>query len=204
MEIIILVVALLLSLTLHEFAHALAGDMLGDSTARQEGRISLNPLAHIDPFMTLLLPLMLIILGSPVVFGAAKPVPFKPWALRYGKWGAAMVAAAGPLTNLLMVLVFGLWLRFIPVGDVGAGLLGALVLVNAGFFVFNMIPFPPLDGSRVLYAAAPEPLRDIMDRIERAGLAAIFVFLFLGYRFISPVISAAVGGLVNWITPGLL
>jgi Zn-dependent protease len=204
MEIVILIVSLLLSLTLHEFAHALTGDLLGDETARREGRISLNPMAHIDPFLTLLLPVMLILLGSPVIFGAAKPVPFNPWAVRYGKWGAAMVAAAGPATNLLMVLVFGLWLRFMPVGELGAQFLGALVLVNAGFFVFNMIPFPPLDGSRVLYAAAPDGLRSVMDRIERSGLVGIFLLMFVAYPIIGPFVGGLVRGLVGWIVPELV
>lgn len=204
MEIVILIVALLFSLTLHEFAHALAGDYLGDTTARNQGRLTLNPMAHIDPFMTLLLPLMLIALGSPVIFGAAKPVPFNPWAVRYGKWGAAMVAAAGPGTNLLLAVFFGLWLRFLPVGEAGAALLGSLVMVNAGFFVFNMIPFPPLDGSRVLYAAAPEALRNLMDRIERSGLVGIFILLFVAFPVIGPFISRFVRLLVGLIVPELV
>jgi Zn-dependent protease len=200
MEIIYWVVALVLSLTLHEFAHAWVGFWLGDETAQREGRLTLNPMAHIDPFMTLLLPLFLIMVGSPVVFGAAKPVPFKPWALRYGKWGAAMVAAAGPLTNLFMALVVSLWLRLT---QVPSEFLVTLVILNIGFFVFNMIPFPPLDGSRLLYAVMPYQGRQVMDRIEQAGLVAIAFFMFIGYGYIAPYISLAVQYLLNLMLPGL-
>lgn len=201
MEIVYLLVALVLALTLHEFAHALMGDYLGDQTARAEGRLTLNPAAHIDPFMTLLLPLMLILLRSPVIFGAAKPVPFNPWAVRYGKWGSALVAVAGPLTNLFIAVFFALWLGLLPGGS--AELFQAIIKVNVAFFVFNMIPFPPLDGSRVLYAVAPYGLREVLDRIERAGLIAIFVLLFLGFPLISPLIFAAVQGILALLLPGV-
>lgn len=200
MEIIYLVVALIMSLTLHEFAHALVSDWLGDTTARAHGRLTLNPIAHIDPFMTLLLPLILILSGSPVVFGAAKPVPFNPWAVRYGKWGAAMVAVAGPATNLMLALFFALWLRIFGVYP---QLFLPLVTVNLAFFVFNMIPFPPLDGSRVLYAAAPGPLRQVMDAIERTGLMGVFIFLFIGFPLISPFISNVIGFFMNLLLPGI-
>src|SRR5438067_1193870 len=142
MQIIYLLTALVTSLTLHEFAHAWAGFLLGDDTAQTQGRLSLNPLVHIDPFMTLLLPLFLILVGSPVVFGAAKPVPFRPWALRYGKWGAAMVAAAGPLTNFFIASVLGVWFRLL--GRTPGPFIIAMISINVAFFVFNMIPFPPL------------------------------------------------------------
>ncbi len=201
MQVINLILALIVSLTLHEFAHALMGDWLGDTTARSQGRLTLNPAAHIDPFLTLLLPLFLILAGSPVIFGAAKPVPFNPWAVRYGKWGAALVALAGPMTNLLLAVFFAFWLRLfnLPVGP--SSLLEAFVSVNIAFFVFNMIPFPPLDGSRLLYAAAPLGLRRVMDSIERAGLLAIGLFMFVFYPLLRPIIQAAVVGLARILLP---
>lgn len=192
-----------MAITLHEFAHAWMSDYLGDSTARSQGRLTLNPAAHIDPVMTLLLPLLLIIARSPVIFGAARPVPFNPWAVRYGKWGAALVAVAGPLTNILLAVFFALWLRTLPLSQGAVDFFVTLIMVNTAFAVFNMIPFPPLDGSRVLYAVAPAGLRGIMDQIERMGLMAVFLFLFLAFPLISPFIAWAVGGILQILVPGL-
>ena len=185
-------IIVIIALTVHEFSHAWAGHMLGDVTAKQHGRLTLNPVAHIDPYSTLLLPVALILLGSPVVFGAAKPVPFNPYAVRYGKWGAALVAVAGPASNLLMAIFVGLYLRFVPLSGVTGRFLLQFVFVNLAFFVFNMIPIPPLDGSRVLYAAAPSGMRDVMDQMENYGLIVIFAFLFISYSFLSPFILSAV------------
>src|SRR5476649_2825616 len=125
--------ALIVALTLHEFAHALMGHYLGDTTAKDRGRLTLNPLAHIDPFATLALPLLLILIHSPVVFAAAKPVPFNPWAVRGGRWGAALVALAGPLTNLLIALVCSVWLHLVAGNSVVAfTVLGSIIAVNVG------------------------------------------------------------------------
>lgn len=194
------IIGLVLGLTLHEFAHALMGRYLGDVTAEREGRLTLNPLAHIDPFTTLALPLFLLLIGAPV-FAAAKPVPFNPYAVRFGQWGAALVAVAGPFTNLLIAIVCAMTLRFAPDALLASQILGPIILVNLSLFVFNLIPFPPLDGSRVLYAAAPLWLRDIMDTIERAGLVVIFAILFFGFSFIGPFIYGIVTFLVNILLP---
>lgn len=193
------VIILVIVLTVHEFAHAWASHRLGDMTAKAEGRLTLNPLAHIDPFMTLLLPLGLILLGSPVVFGAAKPVPFNPYVVRYGKWGAALVALAGPASNLLMALVVGVYLRFVGLSGLAEAFLVQFVVVNVAFFVFNMIPFPPLDGSRLVYAVAPPWLMDVMDKIEQYGLVAVFAFIFIFYTLIGPVFGAVVENLSSAI-----
>lgn len=201
MNVVFLLIALVLALVLHEFAHALVGYWLGDDTARREGRLTLNPAAHIDPLTTLLLPLILILGHSPVVFGAAKPVPFNPWALRWGRWGAALVALAGPATNLLLAVIFGLYLRWVPVGVSGYQLLGDIVAVNTAFGIFNLIPFPPLDGSRLLYAIAPPALRQLMDAIERAGIIVVLVILFLAYPFISPFIASITDWIINLLVP---
>jgi Zn-dependent protease len=189
MEIIAQLVALVFGLTLHEFAHAWMGHYLGDRTAVEHGRLSLNPAAHIDPFATLALPLLLILVQSPVVFAAAKPVPFNPWAIRGGRWGAALVALAGPFTNLLLAIFFAVWYQFVPFGSFTATVFGAMILVNVGLFVFNMIPFPPLDGSRLLYAVAPPGLREIMDRIEQAGFIFLLVIMLVGYQFIAKYVA---------------
>src|SRR5476651_866632 len=120
MQMIAQLVALIVALTLHEFAHGLMAHYLGDSTAKDQGRLTLNPLAHIDPLATLALPLLLILIGSPVVFAAAKPVPFNPWAVRGGRWGAALVGLAGPATNLLLAVFFAICYRVLPFGSLGA------------------------------------------------------------------------------------
>lgn len=199
---IYLIFALVMALTLHEFAHALASDWLGDRTARQEGRLSINPLVHIDPFMTLLLPAVLIITHSPVIFGAAKPVPFNPWAVRYGKWGAAIVAAAGPAMNLLLAVFFALWVRFVPINPEMLPLFISIITINISFMVFNLIPLPPLDGSRIVYAAVP-PIRDLFDRLEQQGLIIIFVLLLLAGPVITPIISAISSAILQVLVPGL-
>ena len=202
MEMLYQIIALIIALTLHEFAHAWMGDYLGDPTARHAGRLSLNPMSHIDPFTTLALPLLLILVQSPVIFAAAKPVPFNPWAVKGGKWGAAMVALAGPATNLLLATFFALWLRFMPENVLAYQILGTMIVVNIGLFVFNMIPFPPLDGSRLLYAVAPAGLRNIMDKVEQAGLIVIFALMLVGFQFISPFVTSISRSILSLLLPG--
>lgn len=204
MEILQIIIILLFSLTLHELMHALVSDWLGDTTARQHGRITLNPLAHIDPFATLLLPALLFLAGSPVIFGAARPVPFTPWAVRYGKWGVALMAVAGPLTNLAIAGVLALYLQFVSLGTGAVTFLVTAISVNVAFFVFNMIPFPPLDGSRVLYAVAPRPVRDVMDKIEGLGMIALFLFIFIGFQFVAPFMRMAVSAIMKVLIPGIM
>ena len=184
--IIVVVGVILLSMTLHEAMHAFVGYWLGDDTAKLQGRLTLNPIKHIDPFLTLLLPLMLAIVGAPI-FGGAKPVPFNPNRVRYDEWGAALVAIAGPLTNLLIAfVVFGIYaLAGAPQSGLFALIAITAVMVNLGFFIFNMIPITPLDGSRVLYALAPEFARRGMEAIERFGI----MFIFLVVLVASPLIG---------------
>ncbi len=203
MNLIALIVAFLLALTLHEFAHAWVSNYLGDDTARLQGRLSLNPLAHIDPVMTLALPVLLILVHSPVVFGAARPVPFNPWAVRYGKWGAALVALAGPAMNFLLAVLFALWLRFVPLSQGAISFFITIISVNVALGVFNLIPIPPLDGSRVLYAAAPPGLREVMDRIERAGFVAILVLFLIAGPYLGQFIAVIVRAVLSLLIPGL-
>ncbi len=186
-------VILVIIITVHEFAHAWTAHQLGDLTAKREGRLTLNPLAHIDPFYTLILPITLILFGSPIVFGAAKPVPFNPYAVRYGKWGAALIAFAGPASNFLMAGLVAIYIRFVPLqAGLGSDFLVTFVTVNLAFFVFNMLPIPPLDGSRLLYAIAPPPLADAMERFERFGLMGILLIVLVLYAFVSPFILSIV------------
>lgn len=197
-------VVILVSMTLHEAMHAFMGYFLGDDTAKAEGRLTLNPLKHIDPFMTLLLPLLLAMLGLPI-FGGARPVPFNPQRVRHGEWGAAFVALAGPLTNLFLAfLAFGMG---VVSGVITSGgliqntlvgqIISLVVLVNLGFFVFNMLPLPPLDGSRVLYALAPESVRRGMEWIERYGVMVVFIIIMIGQAAIGRIMTFATNGIIQ-------
>lgn len=192
-HILIVIGVILFSMTLHEAMHAFVGYWLGDETAKLQGRLSLNPIKHIDPFLTLLLPIILAIIGAPI-FGGAKPVPFNPNNIRWGEWGAALIAVAGPLTNLFIAFImFGI---FVVIGAPASGLAGQIlmtaVLVNLGFFVFNMIPIPPLDGSRVLYALAPEFVRRGMEAIERFGIVLIFLIIMVGSSLVGTFMIAII------------
>ena len=198
-SIVIAIVVIILSMTIHEAVHAFVGYILGDKTARAEGRLTLNPLKHIDPVMTILLPILMIIFGGPV-FGGAKPVPFNPSRLRYGEWGAVMVALVGPLTNLLIAfLAFGVGVVSGVIasgGYIDNSLPGSIVqltiFINIGFFAFNMLPIPPLDGSRLLYALAPDGVRRIMSQIEQYGVFVIFAIVVLLSGFISRLMLVCV------------
>ena len=189
--VVITLLVILVSMTIHEAMHAFMGYFLGDQTAKAEGRLSLNPIRHIDPLLTILLPLILLMLGAPV-FGGAKPVPFNPHKVRFGEWGVALVAIVGPLTNLVLAFTFfgiGVSLGFVDKFGFSPSLIGVtlqtFVFVNLGFFAFNMIPIPPLDGSRVFYALAPDFVRGFMRQVEQYGLVIIMALVMVGSSFIS-------------------
>lgn len=200
-DLIIIFGAILFSMGLHEAMHAFVAHWLGDTTARDMGRLTLNPLKHIDLLTTVLLPVGLIALGLPPIF-AAKPVPFNPDRVKYDEFGAALIGVSGPLTNLVLAIT-GAGLLHIT-GVLPSDMLGNALLifveVNIAFFVFNMLPIPPLDGSRLLYAFAPEPLQRLMYRIESMG----FMFLILMLMFLIPVIGPLLGYLNNQLLVFLL
>jgi Zn-dependent protease len=178
----------------HEAMHGFTAHWLGDSTAKDQGRLTLNPLKHIDIFTTVLLPVVLIALGLQPFF-IAKPVPFNPERVKYNEFGVALIGIAGPLTNLLLAIVGSLVFHIFSNtgGSQFFNVMSLFIQVNLAFFVFNLIPFPPLDGSRVLYAFAPEPLQKIMYAIESAGFMVIIVFVLL----IFPLISSPIGNIIN-------
>jgi Zn-dependent protease len=195
---------ILISMSIHELMHALVSDRLGDDTARSMGRISLNPLRHIDPILTIALPLLLAITGGPI-FGAAKPVQVDFKRLKYDEFGGALVGAVGPLTNLVLAIISALVLRYANLSSgVEYKILGYAVIINIGFFVFNSIPWPPLDGSRVLYAFAPRPVQEVMEAIEGMGFAGLIIFMVLFYQLISPFTGTLIEKLTNGLTSGLI
>jgi len=194
----IVIVVILFSMTLHEAMHAYVGYWLGDDTAKLQGRLTLNPIKHIDPFLTILLPIGLAIIGAPI-FGGAKPVPFNPDRVKWDEWGAALIAISGPLTNLIIAfIVFGVWVVLgTPTAGIGALFLTTAIAVNLGFFIFNMLPIPPLDGSRVIYAIAPEFVRTGMRFVERYGIILVFMIVLLAGSALAVVMGSAISFFID-------
>lgn len=203
-SIFILLIVLLVSMSVHEMMHALTSDWLGDDTARLQGRVTLNPLPHIDPLLTVALPLLLLVSGSPILFGAAKPVQVNFHRLRYGHWGGAVVGMIGPVTNLAIASLAGLFFGALSpqFGSTLYSFFALTIALNVGLFVFNSIPWPPLDGSRLLYALAP-PLRGLMESIERTGLMSLVIFIFLFYQLGQPVFDLMLK-IVDILAPTLI
>ncbi len=184
---------LLMSVVVHEFAHGWVAFRLGDSTAKYEGRLTLNPLKHLDFWGSFFVPLMIFVFsGGRAIFGWAKPVPFNPYNLHDQRWGTAKVAAAGPAANLLVALVFGLVLRFAPAGIlISTGLaqiFSLIVFLNILLAVFNLVPLPPLDGSKILFAFLPRSLENVRIFLERYGMFLLLVFIFFAFRWILPLV----------------
>lgn len=181
MTFVIQLLALFMAIVPHEVAHGYVAWKLGDPTARRAHRLTLNPLAHIDLFGSILLPLFLFFLKSPVLFGWAKPVPFNPWYFRDQRRGIMLVGAAGPVTNFVLAMLSGILYRMIgPSGGIIALFLIYLCMTNIFLGVFNLIPIPPLDGSRIVMGLLPEALAVAYARLERFGFVIIFALLWLG------------------------
>jgi Zn-dependent protease len=188
-EILIIIGILAFSISVHESVHSIVAYLLGDRTSHGAGRFSLNPIHHVDPLTTIALPLVLLLAGAQP-FAAAKPVPIDTHNLKWDEWGMALVGVAGPVSNIVLAFIASFALQMLqPTNAYVQTFLVYSVSINIGLGVFNMIPFPPLDGSRVLYAIAPDFLRDIMLRIEQMGMTAILVFMFVLYPLISSYIS---------------
>lgn len=200
---LIFVPPLFFAVILHEVAHGWAAEKLGDPTARLKGRITLNPIVHIDLFTTIILPALLIFSGSPIVFGMAKPVPVNPLNLRNPRRDMAYVALAGPITNFILALVFsGV---FFLMKDAGAGVLTTYaggvavlwtihsVLINLVLGIFNLLPVPPLDGGRIAVGFLPLSLATPLARLERYGILIVVALLYFGIvdQVLGPVMELA-------------
>jgi Zn-dependent protease len=180
MELIIKLVALVVSIILHEVAHGYVAYRLGDPTARDQNRLTLNPIAHIDLMGSIVLPLLLVLTKSPVLMGWAKPVPINPGYFRDVKKGMMIVGAAGPFTNLLLAVSAAILVRLLGLGGLPGLFLVHLCVVNVVLAVFNLLPIPPLDGSRVLVGLLPEDMAASYLRLEPYGFIIIFGLLWLG------------------------
>lgn len=195
---------ILVSMMLHELMHGFVALKLGDETARLLGRLTFNPLKHVDPIMTIGLPLLIVITNaltgaSTPVFGGAKPVPFNPANIRHDEWGVALMAIAGPLTNFVIAFVCFATLAFsnIPTETVFGMILKTAVWVNLGFFAFNILPIPPLDGSRFMYALAPDFARKAMDIIEQYGVFLVFALVMVFNDIISMYMMTVINGCIQ-------
>ena len=191
------IIVIVFSAILHEVSHGLAARALGDKTAEYAGRLTLNPLAHIDIYGSFLLPLLLwVSSGGRFLFAYAKPVPYNPYNLRNQQWGPAFVGVAGPATNFLIAIVMAIIIRFTALGTSGtADFLVRVLVINVSLGVFNMVPLPPLDGSKVLFALLPPRYDHIKYTLERYGMILVMVFIFF--------FSAALYPIMDWIV-GLL
>ena len=179
--IITVLVIVIGSVILHELSHGLVAYWLGDRTAKDSGRLTFNPLKHIDPFMSILVPMVLYILKAPV-FGGAKPVPVNYHNLKWKEYGMAIVAFAGPFTNFLIALVaflIGHFSGLLYSSNFLSFVFGEAIIINLGFMIFNLIPVPPLDGSRILYAISPDAIRNILTAIEPYGFIVVYVMIVL-------------------------
>lgn len=205
-------VVLIFSVILHEVAHGYAALSLGDPTAKLQGRLTLNPLKHIDPIGSLVLPLFLLIAHSPILIGYAKPVPYNPYNLR-GRFGEGLVAFAGPATNIFVTLIFGLMIRF-GYASLGPGLVGAfatICYINMLLALFNLIPIPPLDGSKVLSALLgvvswrlERGYDTFRHNFERLGVLSGTLLILVVFYLLAPYFSSLLRTLFGFLTGATL
>ena len=183
---IFILVVLFFSIVIHEVAHGSVALSLGDPTAKEAGRLTLNPLRHIDPIGKIFLPLILLILtfGQGPIFGWAKPVPINPFNFHDQKWGTLKVSVAGPGTNFLIAIIFGLIIRFFTLPESLLILFSIIVVYNLAWGIFNLVPLPPLDGSWILSALLPERLSNIRFFLQQYGLFILLFFIFFGLRWV--------------------
>jgi len=180
---------LIMSVVIHEVSHGYAASYLGDDTARWQGRLTLNPFKHLDLVGSFLVPVVAYMTAG-FIFGWAKPVPYNPYYLKNQKYGPAMVGAAGPLSNILMALFFGVLIRFADAFALPAQFLQIamfIVFLNLILAIFNLVPIPPLDGSKVLFAFLPDRARDLEIFFEKYGLILLLLFIFFFAGAILPI-----------------
>lgn len=193
-----ILIVTLFSMILHEIMHGVAALWQGDQTAKLSGRLSLNPLKHIDPIMTIIVPLCLALSGAPI-FGGAKPVPINTRNLKHAEFSFALVALAGPLTNFILAFIFFLLFSFVShEGNLGV-LFAVGVEVNLGFMLFNLVPIPPLDGSRVLYFLAPDFVREFMVKLEGVtGMIVIYALIFISGGLLGSYMNGASNAILDF------
>jgi Zn-dependent protease len=190
-DIVFQIIILIFSVVIHEVSHGFMAHFLGDNTAKYKGRLNLNPFNHLELFGSFILPVVTYLSGG-IVIGWAKPVPFNPYNLRDQKWGEAKVALAGPLSNLFIALFFGLLIRFGVAMQFGTDFVyvsSVIVLINLVLATFNMVPIPPLDGSKILFSLLPYNMNYVREFLERNSLYLMLVFIFFLWKFIYPLVG---------------
>ena len=184
------IAVLIMSVVIHEVSHGFAAEAFGAKTARYAGRLTLNPLKHLDIFGSVILPIVLVVSHSPFLFGWAKPVPYNPNNLSNKKWGTLAVASAGVITNFSIAIIFGILLR--SVSGLGAGfyfITSVIVLVNLALGIFNLVPIPPLDGSKILFSLLPSSTYRIIGFIEQYSLILLLVFIVFFAESLRPILA---------------
>jgi Zn-dependent protease len=193
METFFQILLLIMSVVVHEVSHGYAAYFLGDPTAKNQGRLTLNPIKHLDLWGSIIVPVFLVATGSRFLFGWAKPVPFNPYNLRNQKWGEAIVAAAGPASNIFIALFFGLLIRFAGDSDLLSpafiSISAVLVFLNLMLAIFNLVPIPPLDGSKILFSLLPYHFQRFREAFESYGFVLILMFVFFLSGFLFPMAS---------------
>ncbi|MFT5179764.1 MAG: Zn-dependent protease [Candidatus Paceibacteria bacterium] len=186
------ILILIFSVVIHEVSHGYAALSMGDTTAKNAGRLTLNPIPHISLLGSIIIPLLFAILPGGILFGWAKPVPYNPYNLRNRRWGEVFVAVAGPLSNLFLALIFGLLIRFSEVLSLPSAFVEIsiiIVLINIVLAIFNLMPIPPLDGSKILFGLLPQNAFKIREVLETYGFAILLFFIFFAYNLLLPVLS---------------
>lgn len=201
---IIAVVIVILSIIFHEVAHGFVADWLGDPTAKYAGRLTLNPIPHIDMVGSIIVPGLALLSGSPFLLGWAKPVPINPYNLQWGKWGEALTAFAGPATNIVIALFAGLLVRFELLAPEALPLVFVVVAANISLAILNMLPIPPLDGSKVVAALLPSGLymqyRELENMTYALGPFGLILVLIIIVNFLSAPMGALISALFALIT----
>lgn len=194
-------IILLFSAIIHEYAHGWMADQLGDPTARMSGRLTMNPIAHIDPMGTIMVPILLALAsGGRFLFAWAKPVPYNPYNLKDPEMDAAKIAFAGPASNLIVALIFGLLMRILPLNNLTL-FFGIIVYINILLAVFNLVPIPPLDGSKLLFAVLPQSAKELKFFLSKYGYFILLFFIFWGFDIIIPIILALYRIITGYMTP---